>query len=66
MDVLETFGVGAAKAMVSTDDEILNMVGGIVALHMVDYGKVPTTRGMQKILEGLDVYTETCENLMRG
>ena len=43
----------------------LNMVGGIVALHMVDYGKVPTTLGMQKILEGLDVYTETCENLMR-
>ncbi len=65
LDVLETFGVGAARAMVSTDDEVLNMVGGIVALHMVDYGKVPTTLGMQKILEGLDVYTETCENLMR-
>ena len=48
--VLETFGEGAMINMVSTDDAGLTMVGGIIALEMVDYGANPTDQSFKQLL----------------
>ena len=63
-DAMEKTGPLFMRAMVSTSDGILNLVGQTLAQAMVTYGKSGTVDDLKRIGEGFDAYITTCRKLM--
>ena len=49
-------------SMVSTDDDILNLTGGLIAQAMIDFSNGDWA-ALDRMMDGFDAYLETCRNL---
>ena len=60
---LDTFGVGASIAMVTTSDNRLNTLGGEVADAMIEFGSDSTPQNYELLLDDYDRYLARCRTL---
>ncbi len=65
IDGLDRMGPQLMTAMVTTDDQILNLTGALTADAMTTFSENATAANLDRMIDGFDAYIETCQNLMR-